>query len=430
MVLEFRLPEVGENITSGTVTKIMVAVGNTVAPGQAVIEIETEKAVIEVPSNVGGKVTEIRAQVGKSIHVGDVVLVVVDGAGAPQDTPPKPALQATKESPKPATAPPGPKPAAVSAPATGPAKTALRAGRAALAAPSVRRLARELGVDINEAPGSGEGGRVSAEDVRAFAARGKEEAAPPPEEAASPDVPPADRDQWGAIERRPMTAIRRKTAMHVATAWQTIPHVTHFDSADITKVEAFRKQHGKRVEAVGGKLTITVILLKALAEALKRFPKFNASVDMENQEVLLKKYIHIGVAVDTENGLLVPVVRDVDQKTLVELSIEVARLAQKARDRKLSLEEMHGGTFTITNLGGVGGTGFTPIINFPEVAILGLARSRVEPVFGNGAFAPRVMLPLALSYDHRVIDGADAARFLRWVVEAIEQPFVLMLDKA
>jgi pyruvate dehydrogenase E2 component (dihydrolipoamide acetyltransferase) len=419
MATEFRLPELGENISSGTVTKIMVAVGDTVSVDQAVVEIETEKAVIEIPSTVAGAVKEIRAKVGKSINVGDVILVVEGGskATAPAKPAPKPPQARPPEKPEPAL--PATSPA--------PARSAVSASPA-LASPSVRRLAHELGVDADKVQGSGSGGRVSAEDVRAFAAR---EQAVAPVEAThreEPPLAPADRDRWGAIERQPMSAIRRKTALHMSNAWQTIPHVTQFDRADITSIEAFRKQYGPRAEARGGRLTVTILLLKVLAAALRKFPRFNASVDMENQEVILKKYINIGVAVDTENGLLVPVVRDADKKSILDLCVETPHLAKKARARKLTLDEMSGGSFTITNLGGIGGTGFTPIINAPEVAILGVSRSRVEPVFVNGSFAPRTMLPLSLSYDHRVIDGAEAARFLRWVVEALEQPFVLLLE--
>jgi len=423
MKLEFKLPELGENIVSGTVTKVLIAVGDSVAVDQPIIELETDKAVVEIPSTISGTVTEIQAQVGKSINVGEVVFAVttepVSGTEAPTL---KRELQ-TAERPKPATPPAGgPKPAAP--------KPAAPPSQPLLAAPSVRRLARQLGVDIEQVSGTGMSGRVSAENVKAFAARGATE----PAIASAPEQPlpparPVDQDRWGAVERQPMSAIRRKTAVHMTTAWQTIPHVTHFDSADITSVEAFRKQYAKQVEEAGGRLTVTVILLKVLASALRKFPRFNASVDMENQEVLFKKYIHIGVAVDTPHGLLVPVVRDVDRKSIVEMAVEVPQLAEKARARKLTLDEMQGGTFTLTNLGGLGGVGFTPIINAPEVAVLGISRARFEPVFVNGGFAPRLMLPLCVSYDHRVIDGADAARFLRWVAEALEQPFVLMLDE-
>jgi pyruvate dehydrogenase E2 component (dihydrolipoamide acetyltransferase) len=294
----------------------------------------------------------------------------------------------------------------------------------------VRRLAHELGVDIDRVAGSGPGGRISAEDVRAVAQQAPAPLphAPVEETVVAPSVSP-DHDRWGAIERQPMSAIRRKTAVHLTNAWQTIPHVTHFDHADITGVEAFRKQYAPRIEAKGGRLTVTALLLKVLGTALRKFPRFNASMDMEGQAIVLKRYVNIGVAVDTENGLLVPVVRDADRKSILDLCIEIPLLAEKARTRKLSLDDMSGGTFTVTNLGGIGGSAFTPIINAPEVAILGVSRSRVEPVFLNGAFAPRTMMPLSLSYDHRVIDGADAARFTRWVAEALEQPFVLLLEE-
>ena len=426
MPTEFKLPELGENISAGTVTKIMIVVGEPVAMNQATIEIETDKAVVEIPSGVAGTVKEIRATVGKSINVGDVVFVVEGESKAA--APPKPSQE------KPKLTPPPPPPKAAVEPAPAPAQVTRKAvapGRPVLAAPSVRRLAGELGLDTDQVPASGAGGRVSMEDVRAFAAQQQTATPAPtqPEEKADAALLAADRDRWGEIERQPMNAIRRKTALHMSNAWTTIPHVTQFDSADVTRLETFRKQYGPRAEMIGGRMTVLSFLLPVLAAALKRFPRFNASVDMENQEFILKKYINIGVAVDTENGLLVPVVRDVDKKNILDICVEVPQLAEKARARKLTLDEMSGGTFTVTNLGGIGGTGFTPIINAPEVAVLGISRSRVEPMFLNGGFAPRTMLPLSLSYDHRVIDGADAARFLRWVAEALEQPFVLLLDE-
>ena len=292
------------------------------------------------------------------------------------------------------------------------------------AAPSVRRLARELGVDITRVEGSGPAGRISPDDVKAFAKAVVTGAAagggPMP-------MPLPDFSRWGEIERQPMTNIRRKTAERMAHAWATIPHVVQHDVADITALEALRKRYAPQAEAAGGKLTLTAIALKAVAAALQRFPQFNASVDMAGEAVILKRYVHIGVAVDTERGLLVPVIRDADRKGIVELSVELAALSEKAKARKLTLEDMEGGTFTITNLGGIGGTAFSPIVNAPEVAILGMSRARTEAVWLDGAFEPRLMLPLSLSYDHRVIDGADAARFLRWLAEALEQPFVLSL---
>jgi pyruvate dehydrogenase E2 component (dihydrolipoamide acetyltransferase) len=225
-----------------------------------------------------------------------------------------------------------------------------------------------------------------------------------------------------------MSSIRRTTARRLGQAWATIPHVTHFEKADITDLEVLRKRYARNAEAAGGKLTVTAIILKVVASALKVFPKFNASIDMANQEIVYKKYYHIGVAVDTEHGLLVPVIRDVDQKNILELSVELTHVSEKARNRKVTLEDLEGGTFTITNLGGIGGANFTPIINPPDVAILGIARASKQPIFIDGKFEPRLILPLSLSYDHRLIDGADAARFMRWVAQAIEQPFLLSLE--
>jgi pyruvate dehydrogenase E2 component (dihydrolipoamide acetyltransferase) len=293
-------------------------------------------------------------------------------------------------------------------------------------------LARELGVDIGLVPGSGPGGRISAEDVKGYV-RGLNlaaERATPAEPALTPLAAPAlpDFSRWGEVVREPMSSIRRTTARRLSQAWVGIPHVTHFEKADITELEELRKRYAPKAEAAGGKLTTTAILLKIVASALKLFPKFNASLDMAGQEIVYKHYYHIGIAVDTEHGLLVPVIRDVDRKNILQLALELTQVSEKARGRKISLEDLEGGTFTITNLGGIGGTNFAPIINPPEVAILGVARASMEPVFKEGAFVPRLMLPLSLSYDHRLIDGADAARFMRWLAQAVEQPFLLSLE--
>jgi len=295
------------------------------------------------------------------------------------------------------------------------------------AAPSTRRAARELGVDIAQVQGSGPGGRISMDDVKTYARSVITTGGGGPYGAQS-GGPLPDFTKWGDVDRQPMRAIRRKTAEHMALAWATIPHVTQFDKADITALEDLRKKYSKRVEAGGGKLTITAITLKVVAAALKVFPHFNASVDIANEQVVYKKYVHIGIAVDTEFGLLVPVIRDVDRKNIVEIAADLAQVAEKAKARKLAPDEMQGGCFTISNLGGIGGTYFTPIVNAPEVAILGVSRSVTEPVFVDGEFEPRLMMPLSLSYDHRVIDGADGIRFLRWIAEALEQPFVLSLE--
>jgi pyruvate dehydrogenase E2 component (dihydrolipoamide acetyltransferase) len=302
------------------------------------------------------------------------------------------------------------------------------------ASPTVRRLARELGVDINQVRGSGPSGRISSEDVQSFAkaiitsataggGRAATGAALPTAARALPDF-----SRYGDVERQPMSKVRSLTAQSMAYAWTTVPHVTQHDDADITVLEAARKKHAKSVEAAGGKLTMTSILVKVCAAALKRFPDFNASIDVTRGEIVYKKYFNIGIAVDTDRGLLVPVLRDVDRKNLVALSVEVTQLAEKARTKHLMPDQMEGGNFTISNLGGIGGTSFTPIVYAPEVAILGVSRSATQPVFANGSFEPRLILPLSLSYDHRVIDGASAARFLRWVCEALEDPILLALE--
>jgi pyruvate dehydrogenase E2 component (dihydrolipoamide acetyltransferase) len=299
------------------------------------------------------------------------------------------------------------------------------------AAPSTRRLAREIGVDIYEVKGSGPGGRISEDDVKAHAkvVLAAASAAQAPARAGH-FVPPQlpDFSKWGKIERVSMRSVRRKTAEHLAESWNTIPHVTQHDRADITELEQLRARFAPKAEQAGGKMTVTAIALKVCAAALKVFPQFNATIDMEREEIIYKQYINIGVAADTDRGLLVPVIRDVDKKNIVELAVELSQLSQKAREKKITVADMEGGTFTITNLGGIGGTAFTPIVNHPEVAILGLSRSRMEPEWIDGKFEPRLILPLSLSYDHRLIDGADAARFLRWVAEAFEQPFLLSVQ--
>jgi pyruvate dehydrogenase E2 component (dihydrolipoamide acetyltransferase) len=304
-----------------------------------------------------------------------------------------------------------------------PAADEMPEGPAAPAAPSVRRLARELGVDITRVNGSGPGGRISAGDVQGYVRTALSGATG----GGLPAAPLPDFSRWGEVERKPMSNIRRKTSEHLGHAWNAIPHVTQHDKADITAVEALRKRFAPQAEQAGGKLTMTAIALKIAAAALRKFPQFNASVDSSRSEIVFKTAVHIGVAVDTPRGLLVPVIRDVDRKGVIELSAELASVSEKARNGKLSLEEMQGGSFTITNLGGIGGTSFTPIVNWPEVAILGISRGSYEPVYNGQNFEPRLMLPLSLSYDHRVIDGADGARFLRWVADAFEQPFVLTL---
>lgn len=426
----FALPELGESIESGDVVQVLVTVGDQIAVEQSVLELETDKAVVEVPSPVSGSVTAIHVAPGDKAAVGQLIVTLeTDGDGATATNNAPSASESPTEAEPEFPAPPAPAevPIAkiVSPPAT-PAKTA-RSG--APAAPSVRRLAREIGVDTHEVPGSGPGGRVSADDVKRYARRRQSQETVTAATSVAPiALPLPDFGRWGAVERRPMSNVRRLTADQMSRTWATVPQVTQYDQADITELEQLRQKFASKAVAAGGKLTITAIALKAVAAALKIFPQFNASVDMATHEIIYKQYYHVGVAVDTDRGLLVPVIRDVDSKNIIALAVELTELAERARSRKTSLEEMQGGTFTITNLGGIGGTGFSPILNAPEVAILGMARSRIEPVHVNGQFVPRLMLPLSLSYDHRLIDGADGARFLRWVVEALSQPFLLSLE--
>jgi pyruvate dehydrogenase E2 component (dihydrolipoamide acetyltransferase) len=434
MSKEFKLPELGENISAGTVGKILVTVGDVIAAGQNVIEIETDKAVAEIPTSVAGRVTDIRVKEGGTVRVGDVVLVVDESASAPAPVP----AAVTPPSPPPPPAAPAASAKSKDAPPAAQQAVTPESGATAhpgmvRAAPSVRQMARELGINLNDVPSLDPSGRITAHDVLIFSQSLAAGSAPAAPYTAAPVPAPAEavetiNDKWGAVIPQPMNTVRFKTAERMAENWATIPHVTHFEKADITSLEELRHKAAKRVEAAGGKLTVTSFVLKALAEALKRFPKFNAAVDMQGRRVLLRQYYNIGVAVDTPNGLLVPVLRDVDKKSVTQISVELPELAKKARDRKLTLDDMQGGTFTVSNLGGLGGSGFTPIINAPEVAILGMSRSQVEPVWLHGQFTPRLMLPLSLSYDHRLIDGADAARFLRWLVEVIEQPWKLFLE--
>ena len=419
MPVQFALPDLGENIESGDVIRILVNVGDHLAEDQTVIELETDKAVIEVPSSIDGTVTEILVQQGDTIAVGQPILAV-EGAAAPaaEETPPAPA-PAEEPTPAPIPQEPATAPVVEEAPSV---PTPISTDGPVPAAPSTRRLAREIGVDIAQVQGTGPGGRISIDDVKAHSkklhtARG-----------AIPTAPLPDFSQWGAVEHQPMTKVREITAERLAQAWATIPQVTQFDKADITNLEKWRTEYGKKAEAAGGKLTPTAILIKVLGIALKVFPQFNASIDIAQREVVYKRYFHIGIAVDTPHGLLVPVVRDVDQKNIIELAVELSELAQKTRERKIGPADMQGGSMTLSNVGTMGGTAFTPIVNPPEVAILGVARSQVEPTYIDGQLQPRTFLPLSLSYDHRLIDGADGARFLRWVCTALEDPFIALLE--
>jgi pyruvate dehydrogenase E2 component (dihydrolipoamide acetyltransferase) len=447
---EFKLPELGENISQGDLVRLMISPGTKVSEGQPVMELETDKAVIEVPSSISGIVKEVRVKQGEKIKVGDVIFTL-EGAAATQTERPKrgpvehvsgqqgarlafqAAIQAEGKTEEQALPPDQPQSflPSFAMPAQLEKVAGTERGEPVPAAPHVRRLAREIGIDIHNVKGSGPGGRISQNDVKGYskallASMAAAAQTPHGTQFTQPELP--DFTKWGKVERVSIRGVRRKTAEHLWQAWTTVPHVTQNDKADITELEHLRARFAPKAEEAGGKMTVTAIALKVCSSALKIFPQFNASIDLAKDEIVYKQYINIGVAVDTDRGLLVPVIRDVDKKNIVELAAELTQLSKKARDKKLTLAEMEGGTFTITNLGGIGGTGFSPIVNYPEVAILGLSRSSMEPVWLNGKFEPRLVLPVSLSYDHRLIDGADAARFLRWIAEAFEQPFLLSVQ--
>ncbi|ODU61578.1 MAG: branched-chain alpha-keto acid dehydrogenase subunit E2 [Paludibacter sp. 47-17] len=462
---QFKIPELGENISSAVIVGVLVKVGDEVSVDQPVLELETDKATIEVPSDVSGLIVSLNVSEGDKVTIGQVVFEVNEAAGAPAAAPPAAAVEAPAPvADKDATpaAPPAPSvPEAVAATPSAPAATTSTASaihavppaspaavdgpshavvlvenqppmlqNSAPAAPSVRRLAREIGVNINDIKGTGPGGRISLDDVKAYSKLLHETRAQQTVAVAGAAhyEPLPDFSKYGTVVAQPMSNIRLKTAQHLSNAWQTIPHVTQFDKADITELEKFRKSYAKQAEKQGVKLTVTAILVKIITSALKRFPQFNSSVDMTNQSIIYKNYYNIGIAVDTEFGLIVPVIKNADQMNVIEISKEMNALAEKARNKKVSVADLQGGCFTITNLGGIGGTAFTPIVNAPEVAILGVSRGAIEPVWIDGKFEPRMMLPFSLSYDHRVIDGADGIRFLRWIIDAIENPYNLIVN--
>ncbi len=427
MSRSFKLPDLGEGVHEGEVLAVHVSVGQEVKEGDIILEVETDKAAVEIPSPFSGTVAQILVKPGDTVKVGDVMMTFGNGEAAEavevdkqEDLLPEAVETEQVVSPPEAGKPKGPVPAS----------------------PATRRLARELGVNLHRVTSTGSGGLVTADDVRAFAETGKDVVEAPaagevvPVEAAAVSIPSPtlpDFTKWGAVERVPFRSLRRATAKQMVIAWSQIPHVTSQDQVDITKLEAFRQKHKAEIQAQGGRLTMTVFALKAVATALKTYPQFNATLDAEAGEIIIKKYFHIGVAVNTENGLIVPVVRDVDRKSIKELSIELNDIVEQTRSRKISLDDLQGGTFTITNAGAMGGGYFSPIINFPEVAILGMGQGRLQPAVidkGNGehAIAPRLIMPIVLCIDHRVLDGADAIKFLKVVVDSLEDPDELLIS--
>jgi pyruvate dehydrogenase E2 component (dihydrolipoamide acetyltransferase) len=460
MATDFALPDLGEDIDEADVTKVYVSEGDAVALEQSILEIETEKATLDVPSSVIGTVLSISVSVGDTIKPGQIIISVGDTADASPPTPPAAPTQPTESTQPavetPAGAPPASEPqtpvltttsldprgaplltdAEPSQPAETPAApppepvTALDDNDSipVFAAPSARKFAREIGVDVGRVEGTGPGGRISESDIKAFARENKtgdDKAHPTSGARPTPQLP--DFSRFGPIERQKLSRFRRTVARNMGTSWDQIPRVSLQHIADVTELEEFRQLQKRRANATG--LTTTAILIKITAAALRAHPHVNASLDLENEELILKNYIHIGVAVDTERGLVVPVIRDADQKNIVEIGAELSDLSQRARDNKLTLDEMRGASFTVTNLGGLGTGFFSPVINWPEVAILAVGRAEQVPVFDDdGAVVPRLRMPLTLAFDHRAFDGADGARFMTWMVDAINQPLMLALE--
>jgi pyruvate dehydrogenase E2 component (dihydrolipoamide acetyltransferase) len=424
--MDVKLPNLGEGADSGTVVGILVKPGAQVKKGQSIIELETGKAVAPIPSPAAGTVKDVRVKEGDKISVGAVILSLDEAGGTSTATAAAPAAAAEKKAAKPAAKKTQPE----AAESGSEEQEEVEAGDGGIvnenpvAPPSVRKVARELGIDLRKIRGGESGGRIAWADVRNYIAGLERSAAQ--KKTAKPGAPAAaaaeavDFSHWGSTYKRPVTPLRKVIAQRMTESRQAIPEVTQFDEADVTALNDLRKQFAPAYEARGVRLTLTSFVLRAVAATLKKHPAFNASLDEIANEVVFKEYFHLGLAVDTEAGLLVPVIRDVDKKDLVQLSKEIQDVATKARDRKLGLEEMRGGTFTISNQGGIGGAHFTPIINRPEVAILGLGRSVLKPVVREGKIEARLMMPVAVAYDHRVIDGGAAARFVVDLVSAFQ----------
>jgi pyruvate dehydrogenase E2 component (dihydrolipoamide acetyltransferase) len=498
MIKEIKLPEIADNVDSAIVLSIHVSKGDKINKEDTIAELESDKAAFDLPSEVAGKIMEIKVSEGDEVKVGQVVITVEtdeeedkeseDQEGQAQEKE-KPKAKEEKDTDQPEDDKddedqqeedqqeedeqedeevddedeheeedekeeegeqddaPKKKQAKKQKKSTSDKKASEDEGetlteekeeeqetkppedspqkKEVAAAPSVRRLARELGIDIHKVEGTGPHDRISAEDVKSYSKMIAKESKEPSSAQEGNEMP--DFSKYGSVERQPLNSIRKRIAKNVQASWQTIPHVFQFDKADISQLQTFLDKYESAGEKAGVKITITAILLKILAQALRHFPNFNASLDMKNEEIILKKYFHIGVAVDSDRGLLVPVIKDVDKKSILELSKELGEMAERTRNKKIKPEELQGGNMALSNLGGIGGTNFTPIVYSPNVAILGVSQARTEPVYIDGAFQPRQILPLSLSYDHRAIDGAEGARFLRWFCEALENPLLTLL---
>ncbi len=468
MAIEVKIPQISEGVDTAQVAEILVSEGDSITKDQSVIAVETDKASVEVPSSDAGKVKEIKVKEGDEVKVGDVILILEEEEESSKDDEEESSDEEEKEDKSQESKDKEAKESKSKDEQDKKAKDEKKKvneekkdkkdkeaqeedqgkkdqeedqeeevteektknqeqkstkgqDENVPASPSVRRLAREIGVDIASISGSGPGGRITAEDVKS---QSKEKTQ---KDSSIKNTELPDFSQWGSISKEPLSNIRKSIAKNMATAWNTVPHVFQFDEADISGIQEYMKENEEKAAEAGGKLTLTAVLLKVMANALQQFPIFNASLDMDNEEVILKNYYHIGIAVDTEKGLLVPVIRDVNQKSIIDLAVALSELAEKARSGKLEPEEMKGGNITISNLGGIGGTNFTPIVYPTQVAVLGISRAKQQPVFLDGSFQPRPILPLSLSYDHRLIDGAAGAEFLRWICQALEDPYKALL---
>jgi len=475
MTTEFKLPELGEDIETGDIINIMVTVGDSVTKEQPLMEIETDKAVIELPAPIDGSIKELHVKKGDNIKIGQLLVtfdeissdlnkeeqdlnltkikqdqvkndtVKITGEKENEHDESTPITSETEEEGKVISmSRPEEKPndgIEIEKKLGSDQDNIISISRQEEvesnddnkieiipASPSIRRLAREIGVDLKRVKGSGTGGRITQEDVKEYSRNSltnkKEYKADNKSDAGLKEIE-SRKDKDIVIE--PMNRVRIIIADRLSDSWKA-PHVTQHDKADITEIEQFRKDYGEEVKKAGGKLTMTSIITKIVSHALIKFPKFNCSIDMDRKEIIYKNFYNIGIAVDTDRGLLVPVIKDVNKKNIVEISKELTDLSERSRNKKVSVDELQGSTFTISNLGGLGGTYFTPVIYSPNVAILGMSRSNFEPVYINEDFVPRLMLPFSLSYDHRIIDGADAVRFLRWIIEALEKPFKILLN--
>ena len=450
MAKEIKIPQISEGVDTAIISEILVAEGDTIEEDQAVVSVETDKATAEVPSTAAGTVKEIKVSEGDEVKVGAVVVILeadeeedeqeeentssddeketeeADQAPSDEEKEDEDEKEETddndddeeenKKEDKESSEDSEEKKQKDSS-----STSTKKSSDKVYASPGVRRLARELEVNLQELEGSGESGRITEKDVKNHKNSDGQKTGSSLEKL--PDF-----RKWGAIETQKLNNIKKATAKNMTASWQSIPHVFQFGEADISGIEAYIEKHQENVEKAGGKLTLTSILTKIVATALHQFPKFNASIDMEKEEMILKKYVNINIAVATEKGLLVPVIKNADQKSIKDLSVEIAKIAEKARAGKLSNEEMEGGNFSISNLGGIGGTNFTPIVYHPQVAILGISKASTKPVYINGKFEPRSILPLSLSYDHRLIDGADGAAFINWIEKALEDPYEALLN--